>query len=127
MQNCKPSARTAAQKSTKSPLQRQAYILAILLLAAVSCRTKPTYDCSKEIKDGHIGFMLQGGILDKYDNGRVFVSIVHIVNPKDLDFNEYFTGDGFSKNENEVMKVIEKDSCQLKEKYFEYLESQHSR
>src|ERR1035437_2672459 len=59
------------------------------------------YDCNKEIKEEHVGFMQQGGILDKYDNGRVFVSIVHVVDPKDWQYNEYFTGNGFSKNEDE--------------------------
>ena len=77
---------------------------------------------NKEIKEEHVGFMQQGGILDKYDNGRVFVSIVHVVDPKDWQYNEYFTGNGFSKNEDEELRVIEKDSCQLKQKYFEYIE-----
>jgi hypothetical protein len=67
--------------------------------------------------------MLHGGILDKYDNGRIFISIVHVVNPKDWDFNEYFTGNGFSKNEYDELKVIEKDSCELKQKYFKYLQT----
>jgi hypothetical protein len=65
--------------------------------------------------------MLHGGILDKYDEGRVYVSIVHIIDPKDWQYNEYFTGNGFSKDAKDELKVLEKDSCDLKEKYFNYL------
>lgn len=103
-----------------------AVLAAIFMLVAASCRTKTTNRCSKEFYDKYTGFMLHGGILDKYDNGRVFVSIVHIVDPKDWQYNEYFTGDGFSKDEKEEMRVLEKDSCEIKEKYFAWLEAQHS-
>lgn len=71
-----------------------------------------------------VGFMAQGGILDKYDDGKVYLSIEKLVNPHDWDFNEYFTGTGFSKNKDDVKKVLEQDSCELKQLYFEYLNNQ---
>lgn len=64
--------------------------------------------------------MLHGGILDKYDNGRVYISIVKIVNPKDWSYNHYFTGTGFSIDPKDELKMLEADSCKLKKLYYEY-------
>lgn len=73
------------------------------------------FDCNKTLLKKDMIF-LHGGILDKYNNGRVFVSIQRVNNPKDWNDNEYFTGKGFSKDENKLLKV--KDSCELKRRYF---------
>jgi len=99
------------------------YLPVLVTMLLLSCRTAKQYNCSKAIAEGSVGFMRHGGILDKYDNGKVFISIVNIVNPKDWSGNEYITGNGFSKNKDDEMKVIEKDSCELKQKYFAYLKT----
>lgn len=96
------------------------YILLLTVVSFVSCTT-PTNDyCDKELP-GKDGFMLQGGILDKYDGGRTFLTIERVNDPKDWAYNEYFTGTGFSKDQSEVMRVLEKDSCELKEMYFKFI------
>ncbi len=93
----------------------------LFFLAFTSCKPKIVCDCNRILSNDTIGFMDNIGIFSKYD-GNVFKSIVHIVDPKDWDYNEYFTGNGFSKNKDDELKVLEKDSCELKQKYFEYLE-----
>lgn len=99
-------------------------LILISLLFVISC--KESNDCYRRVHQelesgGSIGFMIHGGFLDKYDNGRVFISIVRVNNPKDWDYNDYFTGEDFSPNEEDEMRVPREDSCQLKELYFQYL------
>jgi len=103
------------------------YLSSILLLPVLSCRSENRYNCSMKITEyteDNVGFMIHGSALE---NGQRFVSIVHVVNPKDWDYNKYFTGNSFSKNEADEMKVLEKDSCELKQKYFVYLEGLQNR
>lgn len=99
-----------------------------LIVILFSCKHKPVFDCSKEIHGTQdtveVGFMLHGGILDQYDNGRVFISIVKITDRRNWEHNQYFTGTDFSENEDEEMKVIDSDSCKLKELYFEFLKTE---
>lgn len=101
--------------------------LTILLLFFISCNNGYDY-CDKQIHGTQgateVGFMATGGILDKYDDGKVYYEIVKINNLRDWDFNEYFTGVGFSKDENDALKILDKDSCQLKQFYFEFLNNQ---
>jgi hypothetical protein len=96
------------------------HIPLLLTITLFGCEAKDRH-CDYQFENNSIGFMMKGGILDKYDNGRVFYSIVDIVNPKDWDYNLYFTGSGFSENEDDAIWIIEKDSCKLKSKYVEYL------
>lgn len=94
----------------------------------ISCKLSENY-CDKSVSStlpngGSIGFMSEGGILDKYDEGKVYISIAKVNDPKDWSYNEYFTGEGFSPNEEDKMKVLEQDSCEIKQAYFEYLKDQ---
>lgn len=98
-------------------------LLASAALSMMACKNHPEFDCKNYIQEQNVGFMLHGGIFDKYDNGRMFISIVHIVDPKNWDYNQYFTGTGFSSDPKDELKVLEKDSCYLKQDYFRYLNS----
>ena len=51
------------------------------------------------------------------------MTITTASNGKDWQYNEYFTGTGFSKYKKDELKVPEKDSCELKHKYFIYFNS----
>lgn len=95
----------------------------IFSIILISCQEKHDLTCEKPFPYHHTGFMIHGMIFSSAEN---HLSIVHVMNPKDWDFNEYFTGSGFSKNENDAYTVVIKDSCELKEKYFRYLDKKIS-
>lgn len=100
------------------------YLIVLSVLFLMSCKHESYCNKTFPIKDSsgiEVGFMLHGGILDAYDNGRIFISLVRINDPKDWDFNEYFTGDDFTPDESLEKKVLQSDSCELKQLYFEYL------
>lgn len=94
-------------------------LLISILLVFISC--KESNDCDKRL-GGNVGLMIHGVFMPQTEDERIKkVSIVKIVDPKDWEFNEYFTGENFSPNEEDEMQVPITDSCQLKDLYFQYL------
>jgi hypothetical protein len=92
----------------------------LIIIAAFIAGCKNNCKCDQPLSsDTHISFMVNGGDSEKY-NGRVYLNIAHIVDPKDWVYNQYFTGCGFSKDEDSSYTVPLKDSCILKKKYIEF-------
>lgn len=97
----------------------------IFLFAACSSQV-PFKDCERsfDYKNTGVGFAMHGGFFDKYDGGRVFYSIYRTHDEYKAP-TEFFTGTAFSTNEEDEMRVLEKDSCELKHLYFIYLNNSH--
>lgn len=70
--------------------------------------------CSSPITEENVHFFTSG----RLGSMETWSTLQRVNNPKDWDFNEYFTGTGWSNNKDDVMKVPEADTCRIKEKYF---------
>ncbi len=93
-------------------------LLLLLIAAGMGCKDKPDY-CKNEFPHEYINFMTQGKFLS--NDNRTWVTIIHRVDPKSIESFMYFTGDGWSANEDEGVTVLETDSCTIKNAYFNYI------
>lgn len=92
-------------------------VFAILIYASIT--SKDELNCSTEITDPKVGFMDHGTLFTPTKTGWG-TWLVRVNNPQNWDYNEYFTGSGWSVDKKDAMNG---DSCTLKQSYFEYLEN----
>ena len=75
--------------------------------------------CKNRFPHEYINFMREGELFST--NRDVTLTIIHRVDPKEIESFMYFTGEGWSKYEDDGLTVLEPDSCKLKQKYFEFI------
>lgn len=92
----------------------------IVLLILCSCGAPVDPICKKGFTADTF-LVLRVDVLDKYDNSVSDVGITRVKNGREWVYNEYFTGDDFVEDADQALWYPEEDSCELKEKYFKWL------
>lgn len=94
----------------------KAILLFLLILVCASC-SNPRY-CNEPLDMFGFQYMGHGQLLS---GNKMNLSVCMIRDPKDWDWNLYFTGNGLSDDFREAMMVLPEDTCELKNMFFEYM------
>lgn len=92
-------------------------LVCLIVGAKIRCKEEQL-NCSTLISDPKLHFMAHGELF----SGKGFEGIwlARVNNSQNWDYNQYFTGSGWSTDKSNALNG---DSCSLKQSYFEYLEN----